>query len=145
MGAMVTQGISREDAVALAKRLRRESGPLRTGGRRVVRAFVEGDARDPRIVFTGGTSGDHQLWLNVSSEARILAHWQGYVENAGLALVPDVGAAVSFPSASASRMGGWRVGRVLSVGPRRARVAFTYKTTGRASVATVALSELRFT
>ncbi len=38
-------------------------------------AEIEGD----RIVFLGGTTGSHSLAIDVSSPARVRAHWKGYV------------------------------------------------------------------
>jgi len=48
-------------------------------GRFSLRAFL----RDDRFVFTGGNWGEHSIAADVSitSAARLLAHWQGYVES----------------------------------------------------------------
>lgn len=35
------------------------------------------------IIFVGGAHGPASLTLSVSSRERVLAHWQGYVENNG--------------------------------------------------------------
>jgi hypothetical protein len=34
-----------------------------------------------RIVFTGGEKGDHSLAISCSSEARVMAHWDGYTNS----------------------------------------------------------------
>lgn len=94
-----------------------------------------------RIVFTGGKFGEHSIDASCSDEARILAHWEGYVEANGLKLVPGVGELVQFPSGSSPT--GFRYGRVLKVGPRRAVISFRYYY-GRRSTTTVKLSELLF-
>lgn len=95
-----------------------------------------------RIVFKGGKDGEHSLDILASSPERILAHWEGYCEANGL-LKPTVGQSVRFPSASASSMGGWRTGKVVKVGSKRAYIEFTYKH-GGAGKAIVSFNELRF-
>lgn len=47
------------------------------GERYAVVEFGE-DSRGDRITFYGAPSGPHSLLLDVSSEARIVAHWRGY-------------------------------------------------------------------
>jgi len=96
---------------------------------------------DPAVVFTGGKYGEAQIWLSVSPEARIRAHFAGYCAANGLALAPHVGQGVVFPSASSKT--GTRFGHVTKVGPKRAVVAFTYKHGGKATK-TVPFAELRF-
>lgn len=118
---------------------------------RTLKSFIEigpeparaGWLRSDRIVFSGGKDGPHSLDVAASTPERILAHWQGYCENNGLRAAPQVGDTVHFPSASAWQAGGYRKGRVLKVGPKRVRVAFTYKHGGKAET-TVRISELRF-
>jgi len=136
---MMASTMMKEEAQAFAKHLVRESGPLRSGGRMCLRAHVVAD----RIVFCGGSQGEHSLAFEVSTKERVLAHWGGYVENNGLAVAPVSGQKVSFPSASASSMGGWRTGTVLSVGPKRVRIAYRFKHGGAAET-TVPIRELRF-
>lgn len=96
-----------------------------------------------RIVFSGGSRGEHSLELSVSDEARVLAHWNGYCEASGL-LKPTVGQRVKFASASASpKMGGVRYGKVVKVGSKRAVIEFTYKHGGHGT-ATVPFNEMWF-
>lgn len=100
-----------------------------------LKAQVEGD----RIVFTGGRQGAHGLAINVSSKERILAHWEGYVENNTRTHI--VGQSVSFPSRSSSF--GARAGKVVKLGRSRAIVEFKFKN-GRTSTASVPFVNLRF-
>lgn len=44
-----------------------------------LRARIERTKNDARIVFTGGLHGEASIWLSVSNEARIIAHWDGYL------------------------------------------------------------------
>jgi hypothetical protein len=63
------------------------AGTLRVAGEeltvltagRFLRAYLDGD----RFVLTGGRWGDHSLDARetITSAARLLAHWRGYVEN----------------------------------------------------------------
>lgn len=137
-------------ATKLAASLVRTTDGLRAL-RRTLKAVVEigpeparvGWSRSDRIVFTGGAQGTHSLDVGASSPARILAHWEGYRENNGLAARPTPGSCVRFPSASAWQAGGYRVGTVLAVGPKRARIAYTFKHGGKAE-ATVPIRDLRF-
>jgi len=91
-----------------------------SGTSKHVYAKLDGD----RIVFTGGSQGEHSLCVSVSSRARILAHWEGYCESNGLAPKPKVGQRVCFPSRSAPC--GYRYGRVVSVGSVRATIAYRF-------------------
>lgn len=93
-----------------------------TPASRRLTARIEAD----RIVFEGGAQGAHSLAWDVSSEARVRAHWRGYCENNGI-LTAVVGDRVTFYSSSAGPRGGMRVGRVAKVGPVRAEVHFRYK------------------
>lgn len=102
---------------------------------RYLKATIEGD----RVVFTGGRSGGHSLWLDASSAERVQAHWEGYVE--ANTDVPRVGDLVRFPSASAP--GGMRKGRVVKVGPKRAVVAYRFKHGGQAAPRAVPFADLR--
>lgn len=100
-----------------------------------LRLFREGD----QIVMDGGTWGSHSISAKISSGARLLTHWKGYVENQGLtlgpgyaptrpsALAPDyaVGEKVMFQSASAPK--GWRSGTVVRVTPKRVLVEYSFK------------------
>jgi hypothetical protein len=83
---------------------------------------------DVRVVFRGGAHGSHTLFLSVSSNERIEAHWNGYLPERLKA--PKVCQQVKFPSGSDPA--GWRYGKVLSVGPRRAIVEYSFKHGGRA-------------
>jgi hypothetical protein len=132
-----------QDAVKLAYTLRRQS---RRGGLKI-RADVapkkevvvvegpNGRARRVQIdtgviVFSGGKRGPHVLELSHSDEARVLAHWEGYLDANGM-LAPTVDQIVDFESTSAP--GGLRTGRVTKVGTKRATIAFVYKYGGKAS------------
>jgi hypothetical protein len=96
--------------------------------------------RDARIVFRGGSAGEHSLDLLASSPERILAHWEGYCEANGL-LKPNVGERVMFPSGSSPD--GLRYGHVVKVGTKRAVVTFKYKH-GGISTKSVSFNELRY-
>lgn len=98
-----------------------------------------------RVVFTGGSHGEHSIDLSVSSRERILAHWRGYCEANGVLPVPRVGQRVAFPRCSRLRrlVGPERTGCVLSVAETTVRVAFTYAY-GRRSERTVPISALNF-
>lgn len=63
-----------DEASALAATLHASGNGL------ALRAVVHGD----HIVFTGGSKGEHSLAISVSSPARVLAHWSGYVTSNGL-------------------------------------------------------------
>lgn len=43
------------------------------------RAVVRPEARE--IAFVGGRYGEHALWLPGSDEARVRAHWAGYLRS----------------------------------------------------------------
>jgi hypothetical protein len=101
--------------------------------------YVQRRVESGRIIFEGGLTGSHALELSVSSEARVRTHFEGYCENNGC-FKPSVGQKVDFPSGSARS--GWRTGRVVKVGTKRAVVAFTYKHGGE-STATVSFDKLR--
>jgi len=122
------------DAVALARTLYRMGDPARvvSDGSRPATPAIRTTVADGRVVFSGGAKGEHGLWLDVSSAERVVAHFEGYCEANGL-LAPRVGQRVTFPSASAWQVGGRRRGVVVSVGPKRALVAFTYKHGGKAT------------
>jgi len=49
-----------------------------------LRLYRDGD----QIVMAGGKTGAHAITVGPSSGDRLLAHWQGYVENNGLSLGP---------------------------------------------------------
>lgn len=98
--------------------------------------FREGD----QIVMAGGRWGSHSISAKVSSGARLLTHWKGYVENQGLSLGPDYytapkpsalapdyrsGDKVMFESASAPK--GWRGGTVIRATPKRVLVEYSFK------------------
>lgn len=122
------------EATSIVRRMR-QSGRNPSGDDLHLSAAVEGD----RLSFVGGLWGTHGLSVQCSSVERALVHWRGYVENSGL--VPEVpaprlappevafakGDRVRFPSASASAMGGFRVGEVLRVTPTRVLVGYRYK------------------
>lgn len=46
---------------------------------------------DEQVIFSGGSAGDHNLWLSVSSPERIKAHWNGYCSNNDAEVVDSVG------------------------------------------------------
>lgn len=98
-----------------------------------------------RVVFTGGSRGEHSLDLSVSSRVRILAHWCGYCEANSVRPVPRVGERVAFPRCSRLRrlVGPERTGRVLSVAETTVRVTFVFGT-GRRSERIVPISALGF-
>lgn len=100
------------------------------------------DVKSAKIVFSGGAKGGHEIWLSVSSLERIVAHFEGYCEANGM-LTPEVGQIVAFPSASNWRSGGYRTGKVLSVGPKRAVVAYKFKHGGE-TTKTVPIADLKF-
>lgn len=141
-----------DEARKLANALRRESDPRAGRGKRTLFAVVEQDhrqaiperLRNDRIVFMGGPRGEHSLAISASSPERVLAHWEGYVENAGMKVRPKPGDPVQFFSASASSMGGYRNARVVRVGRTRALLHFRYKTTGREAEVWVPFSNMRF-
>ena len=58
---------------------------VRAGNGIVVRTELRRDGRDYRVTFTGGRKGEHSIWLSVSSEERIRAHFDGYCSSNGLA------------------------------------------------------------
>jgi len=84
--------LARGITVETASRVVRLDGkPLRViyggiGWRRVVQCLI--DAKSCRFVFTGGTDGVHSIAAdgNITSAARLLAHWRGYVETTDLKL-----------------------------------------------------------
>lgn len=141
-----------DEARRLADRLRRETDPRAGRGRRTLYAVVEQDRRqgiaerfrNDRLVFMGGPRGEHSISVSGSSPERVLAHWEGYVENAGMKVRPKAGDPVQFFSGSASSMGGYRNGRVERVGRTRALIRFRYKTTGREATSWVPFSNMRF-
>ena len=95
-----------------------------------------------RIVFSGAATGSHSVDVYASDPERVLAHWSGYIEASRMA-APAVGQLVEFPSASAWRAGGFRYGRVVKVGTKRAIVSYKFKHGGEAT-ASVPFSALRF-
>ena len=52
---------------------------------RSLKLYRDGD----QIVMAGGRAGTHSIAVRPSSAERLLAHWQGYVENQGLSLGAD--------------------------------------------------------
>ena len=104
-------------------------------------AILEKQGNDVAVVFKGGLYGEAQIWLSVSSEERIRAHFEGYCQANGLRLVPEVGSQVVFPSGSSPT--GFRLGRVLSVGPKRAVVSYKFKN-GREATKAVSLTLVQF-
>lgn len=61
-----------------------------------LRLYREGDT----IVMAGGKTGQHSIAVGPSSGARLLVHWQGYVESNGETLGPGYS---STPTPSAKR------------------------------------------
>jgi len=45
---------------------------------------------DEQVIFSGGSKGEHNLWLSVSSPERIKAHWDGYCLANGAEVVDSV-------------------------------------------------------
>lgn len=101
-----------------------------------LKLYREGD----QIVMDGGKWGPHSISAKVSSGARLLTHWKGYVENQGLSLGPDYytrpkesalapdyqpGDKIMFESASAAK--GWRGGTVVRTTPKRILVEYSFK------------------
>ncbi|UCC72590.1 MAG: hypothetical protein JSV86_19880 [Gemmatimonadota bacterium] len=68
--------------------------------------------------WPGAVLTEHSLALNVTDEARAVAHYEGFCEAYGLGV--DVGDAVDFPSGSAPS--GSRTGKVIAVTPRRVQI-----------------------
>lgn len=108
-----------------------------------LKAKLEADRDgDYAVVFTGGRWGEAQIWLSVSSDERIIAHFEGYCVANNLAPRPNVGDKVLFPSGSSST--GWRRGKVVSVGPKRATVTYRFKNGREAAPKSVPIQYLRF-
>lgn len=116
-------------AVAL-EHLRRQS---RSGSLK-----LRADLKDGRIVFSGGTQGVHSIDAGLSSAQRVLAHWEGYCENNGMAL-PVVGQRVEF----VGNNGCLYYGTVTHVGPKRVGVDFKYRHGGKGK-ANMRHSQIRF-
>lgn len=98
--------------------------------------WVEAKYEDCYIEYTG-PSGAHRIWLSVTSEARMWAHFEGFCV-ANNALRPQVGQTVRFMANIE------RVGRVLKVGPRRAQVTYRQKN-GETKVRWIPLCEMSWT
>jgi len=95
--------------------------------------WVPAKYEDCYIEYTG-PSGAHRIWLSVTSEARMWAHFEGFCV-ANNALRPQVGQAVQF---TANIL---RAGKVLKVGPRRAQATYRQKN-GEVKVRWVPLCEM---
>ena len=117
-------------ATKLAFDLRRQNG-----GSFKLRADVVGDRI---VVFSGGTQGSHSLALDVSSKARILAHWEGYCESNKMPL-PALGGKVRF----VGNNGKVYLGTVTKIGTKRLGLDFHYRH-GGAGHANVPMGNLRF-
>jgi hypothetical protein len=134
------QRITRNGRVLANVRVHREQHPRRTA------RVIDGKAQwtyepEQRLVFTGAASGEHSIDMEVSDLARARGHWDGYLQANQIRSAPAVGELVDFPSSSSRS--GWRTGRVLKVGPRRAVIEFRYKY-GRVSTKTVPHHLCRF-
>jgi hypothetical protein len=127
--ASTPTGITSDAAIKLASGLRRQNG-----GTFQLRADVLGD----RIIFTGGTKGAHSLALDVSSKARILAHWEGYCEANGMPM-PKLGERIRF----VGNTGKVYVGTVTKIGTKRVSLDFHYRHGGAAHTS-VPVSDLLF-
>lgn len=112
-------------------------------GRIKITTRIEKEKNDARVVFSGGLTGDHSIWLSVSSQERILAHFEGYCEANGMD-APKVGQLVRFPSPSNWQAGGTRLGRVVKVGPKRAVVAYKFKHGGQGAPRAIPIADLVF-
>jgi len=119
-----------EEARKLSYTLRRNGNNLK----------LRAEVRDDRIVFSGGKQGEHSLAVTVSSKARVLAHWEGYIENNGLRLAPKKGERVYFVTGSQNYP---RIGLVVSATRQWVSVAFKYNY-GRKTVRKMRLSEVTF-
>jgi hypothetical protein len=77
-------------------------------------AAVEGD----RIEFLGGAFGSHGLWLSVSSEERVLAHWDGYCSAQPKAepVAPKLTTYTVVVEGSMSYNDGWEKSRITITG-----------------------------
>ncbi len=99
---------------------------------------LRADVKDGRIVFSGGSQGVHSIDVGISSQARILAHWDGYCENNGMS-TPKDGQNVIFVGSN----GKLYKGLVLKAGSKRASVTFHYRHGGEGR-ANVPFADLRF-
>lgn len=77
-GYIIASGTYIEDAKKLAEQFSNSKEALALG----LSSRVEGEGRDGQIVFAGGSSGEHSIFLSVSSQERIHAHWNGYLKSA---------------------------------------------------------------
>lgn len=71
----------------------------------------------------GRVLSSHSLSISASTEARVVAHWEGFCEAYGFGL--SVGDRVKHPSGSATS--GWRLARITKVSGRRVTVAGRFK------------------
>jgi hypothetical protein len=110
-------------------------------GRSIWRSYIDrSDVRSPRIVFTGGKTGEHSLDVGGSSRVRIVAHWLGYIETNGF-VRPVEGDYVLFPSSSMP--GGRRNGKVSRIAGTRGLITYRYAHGGQAAPKWVPLWEIR--
>lgn len=91
------------------------------------------------VVFAGGRHGNASIWLDVSSTARVIAHWEGYCEANGAKAKPDIGARVRFQR---GMFGMWPA-RVVSSCATSAVLAFTRRN-GSKGRARVPVEDIRF-
>jgi hypothetical protein len=63
---------------------------------------LRAEIRDERVVFTGGSHGDHSLDLLVTDADRAWAHWHGYCANSGVAVSVEMPTAPKAPVAAKS-------------------------------------------
>jgi hypothetical protein len=121
--------MTEDAALELSYDLRRQT----RGGHRL-RADVKGG----RIVFSGGNRGTHSIDIGASSQARVLAHWEGYCENNGMP-VPLEGEKIRFVGGT----GTIYTGNVIKVGSKRVTVDFRYKH-GGSGTANIPFSDILY-
>lgn len=88
-----------------------------------------------RFVFSGGDT-EHSIDVYASDEARVLAHWAGYLPS-GVA-VPAVGGRVDVEGRHTRRC------IAIKVGPKRVTVEFHYKGNGKVATKTLPFADTRF-
>lgn len=92
------------------------------------------------IVYAGGKQGEHRIWADVSSAARILAHWEGYCQSNGLRSKPAVGEKLSF------QRGMFGLWPAVVTAVHKSRVTLSYRLRrGEVKACTVSIADLRFT
>jgi hypothetical protein len=80
------------------------------------------------VVFSGGRQGEASIALDVSSAARVLAHWDGYCVANGCRSQPAIGQLVTFQR---GMFGSW-TGRVVRACATSALIAYTRRNGSKA-------------